>query len=127
MIVYPDVLRPTIVKWDKDGRVASLDCFIEFSEAYILLSLNLVVVFVASNMRGDGVASVYNLNGTYLYKISYPKQHGMNCNIEISYKWSSVIERGIKIVFGTNSISHRDFWCDYDLIERKYVATNWAR
>ena len=127
MIVYPDVLRSTIVKWDKDGRVASFDCSIKFSEAVILLSLNLVVVFVASNMREDGVASVYNLNGRYLYKISYPEQHGMNCNIETSYKWSSVIERGIKIVFGTNSISYRDFWCDYDLIERKYVATNWAR
>jgi len=59
--------------------------------------------------------------------IPFPDLGVVSSDIYCSYSWASEIDNGIKIVFGTNSINYRDFWCDFDLEQQKYIASNEAR
>ena len=97
MTIYPDKLKPTIVKWNVNGTQRCFDCTYKFSEAIVFFQLDLVVVFKKeSSNQARSVACVYNMEGEYLYEILFPVLDSMNRHIVVSYMWSSEIKKGIK-------------------------------
>ena len=126
--IHPENKHDTKVSWEEDEITYKVDLGFEFSDGFVFTNMKKVVAFhFAESFRDNFVGRVFDYYGDLLFDIPFPNLEAGQSNIECFYNWSSEIENGVKIVFGTNTVSFRDFWCDFDLEMQKYVATNEAR
>ena len=126
--VHPVKKNDSIISWKESGVIHKFDSKFEVSDAFVFLSMNKVVAFhFAESHRDKFVGRVFDYQGKLLFDIPFPDL-GTGCfNVECLYSWSSAIDNGVKIVFGTDSVSYRDFWFDFDLDKQEYSSSGEAR
>lgn len=126
--VHPTLESSSTVYWKEKNIAHKFDSGFEFADAFVFLDRNEVVVFhFAESHRDKFVGKVFDYSGKPLFEVPFPSLGTGQSHVECLYNWASEIDNGVKIVFGTDSVSYRDFWCDFDLIKKKYTATNEAR
>lgn len=104
------------------------NCNFEFKEAVVFLDQKLVVVIHKKNSNESNFLSkIYDFKGSLKFELPFPDLGPNSKGVFCRYSWSSEILNGLKIVFVTNNINYRDFWCDFDLDKEDYTSSGEAR
>lgn len=116
----------SIVKFAVDATSYEFDSGIDYTNITIYLKKNIVVVLHSLlSKNASFVGAIFDFSGKKIFDIPYPELG--SSYVHCQYSWSSEIENGLKMVFITDSFSYGDFWCDFDVDRRVYVATGESR
>lgn len=124
----PRVPGDTLLVFTVGETEYSIETEVQFCEAIILFDRNEVCVF-QSEIKSVCyfVGRLFSLEGNRLYEIPFPDLGQNYSHVHCYYSWSSLSKDVIKIIFHTYSISYGDFWADFDVLARKYVALGPSR
>lgn len=126
--VSPKVPGDTLLVFTVGKMDYSIQTEVQFCEAMILADRDEVYVFQPEkNSVCDFVGRAFSLEGNRLCDIPFPGLGQNYSHVHCYYSWSSLSNDVIKMVFHTDSISYGDFWADYNLLTRQYVAVGPSR
>lgn len=128
VLVKPKKDNRRAICFDVEGGNLDVNEKYDIAEGMLLTNERIIIIFYSENNRTiDFLGRALDFNGLELYKIAFPSCFHGRPDISFEYMWSTGIDNGVKIYFGTNTVSVRDFWYDFDLIDRKYIASGDAR
>lgn len=126
--VIPKAPGNTLLAFTIEKTDYSIQTDVPFCEALILTDRDEAYVF-QSNKKSvcDYVGRAFSLGGVKLFDIPFPDLGQSYPNVHCYYSWASLSNNVIKMVFHTDSVSYGDFWADYNLLTRQYVAVGPSR
>lgn len=126
--INPEKSNSSEISWKINLLPYKFDSNFAYKEAIVFLKKKIVVVFHNKNSdESKFLGKVFSFGGVLKFDIPYPSLGANVVGVNCMYSWSSEIEDGLKIVFITNSQSYQDFWCDYNIDERRYGNSNTSR
>lgn len=123
-LISPTKEGETELKWTYESKKFVFDTKTQFIEALVDMEKGQVAVFFADkNADSRYVGILFDVQGQELFKIPFPKDNSGTPGLYFVYGWSVETDNGVKIFFKTNSVSHEDFWCEFDFKSREYTAS----
>jgi len=114
----------SIVEFSIEDKKYSFDSGISYSEAIVFTDRGVVAVFHSRpSSTSEYVGALFGLDGEKHFDIPFPSLGSQYAHVHSNYCFSYEIEGGLKMVFSTNSVIYRDYWSDYMLDKKCYVAS----
>jgi hypothetical protein len=90
---------------------------------------NILIFYRNKNIDKQPLAIVIDKKGKELFNIDYPTKQNSECvNNNISFYGANIDEEnGVLQTIFTNGDCRYDFWCKYDLIQKKYMDCNFSK
>ena len=117
-----------IVKFTIGNEEYEIDSGFEYADAYAFPEKKIVfVIHSLSSKESSYVGAIFNFSGGKICDVPFPQFDYRYAHLNCSYSWATATEDTLKIVFGTDSVMHGDFWIDYDLDKKVYGDSGQAR
>lgn len=120
--------KQKIIFWYNDT------CLYKYTSLYPMHALreykdNILIFYRNKKSDNQPLATIVSRSGEELFTIDYPTKEDSECvNENISYYGATVdeINATIQCIF-TNGNCRLDFWCKYDLSQKKYTDSNFSK